>query len=388
MGEASLFDIGGRFLASVRSWKREYVMNNRIFTLACTILLGVGFARAQGGVEGFPFDTPADPRSIGMGESFVAVPSNPSALMYNPSGLAGLQGISLSYSRRALNAVPVIDESMCYSLTGTVAFPFGVFGIQYNRKLYGTFLVTTSANPDGLGTELTLYSYDVAVGFGTRLRNGPALGVAAKYYDFGGRGSGPAYLFDIGLLYTLPAMHDQTAINDSLSIGLSVQNISTQKKGTPGGFEIQENIPGYFRIGIAYALSLVPREGSTLSPVALVFTGEYRNLLSRRVNLNEGRSFWGGGIEACVLEILSLRAGAYIEPFNGFDGEMDRPAFRYGAGLNLPLRKLGSGIPLLVSFSYAVEPLNQIVNPSVAGFTERSSLAAFSLDLYYEANLW
>jgi hypothetical protein len=364
------------------------MMNTRIFLLACILLVAVGSARAQGGVEGYPFDTPADPRSMGMGESFVAVPSSPSALMYNPSGLAGLQGISLSYSRRALNAVSVIDESMCYSLTGTVAVPFGVFAVQYNRKLYGTFLVTTSTNPDGLGTELTLYSYDVAVGFGTRLRNGPALGVAVKYYDFVGGFSEPAYLFDFGLLYTLPPMHDQSSICDSLSVGISVQNIWTQKSATVGGLQIVENIPEYFRIGIAYALSVVPREGSRLSPVAFVVTGEYRNLLSQHVILNEGRAFWGVGFETTVFEILSLRAGAYMEPFNGFDGEMDRPAFRYGAGVNLPLRKFGSGIPLLVSFNYAVEPLNQIVNPYLAGFTERSSLAAFSLDLHYEANLW
>ena len=364
------------------------MMNTRVLLIACILLVAAGSARGQGGIEGYPFDTPVDPRSMGMGESFVALPSNPSALMYNPAGLAGLQGVSLSYSRRALNAVPAIDESMCYSINGIVAVPFGVFGLQYNRKLYGTFLVTTAADPDGLGTETALYSYDVAVGFGTRLKNGPALGVAAKYYDFVGGSSEPAYLFDFGLLYTLPPMHDQFAITDSLSVGVSVQNIWTQKTATVGGLQILENFPEYFRIGISYALGVVPREGSRLSPVAFVVTGEYRNLISRHVILNEGRAFWGVGFEATVFEILSLRAGAYLEPFNGFDGERDRPAYRYGAGLNLPLRKLGNGIPLVVSVNYSIEPLNQIVNPSVAGFAEKSSLPSFSLDLHYEANLW
>jgi hypothetical protein len=102
----------------------------------------------------------------------------------------------------------------------------------------------------------------------------------------------------------------------------------------------------------------------------------------------QGRSYWGVGVETTVFEFLSLRGGASFVPFTGFDGERDRPAYRYGFGLNLPLRKLGSGIPLIISFNYAVEPLNQIVNPALAGFTEKSSLPSFSFDLHYEANLW
>ena len=37
-----------------------------------------------------------------MGESFTALPSNPSSLMYNPAGLAGLAGLRVSYSQRNL----------------------------------------------------------------------------------------------------------------------------------------------------------------------------------------------------------------------------------------------------------------------------------------------
>jgi hypothetical protein len=363
------------------------MMNNRFNLLVYMLLVAIGSARGQGIVDGYPFDTPADPRGVAMGESFVALPSDPSALMYNPAGLAGLQGFSISYSHRALNVVPLIDEMMCYSLTGTVAVPFGVFGIKYNRKLYGTFLVTTSANPDGLGTETTLYSYDVAVGFGTRLTNGLALGAAAKYYDVVGFPE-PAYLFDFGLLYTLPPIHNQSSINDSLSVGLSVQNIHTQKNATVGGYEIQGYIPEYFRIGIAYALRTPPHDESALVPFAVVVTGEYRNLLNSRELTYQGRSFWGVGFETTLFEFLSLRGGATFIPFTSFDGEKDRPAYRFGAGLNLPLHRLGAGIPLVVSINYTVEPLNQIVNSALAGFSEKSSLPAFSLDLRYDANLW
>jgi hypothetical protein len=349
-------------------------------------------ARSQGGVEGYPFGIPADPRSVAMGESFVALPSNPAALLYNPAGLAGLNGVYLSYSRRALNVVPLIDEYMLHSVNGTLAVPFGVFAVQYNEKFLGTFLVATAANPDGIGTEETFYSYNVAVGFGTTLSERLDIGVAAKYYHFAGSSSAADYLFDAGLIYTLPPFHKQSAVHDSLCIGLSVQNIHVQGETsiiTPRGtYPVQENRPEYFRAGISFALRTVPREESDLTTVAVAVTGEYRNLLNQPSTAYEGRSYWGIGVEAGLFEILTLRAGVYTQPFTGFDGERDRPAYRYGAGLNLPLRKLGAGIPLLVSINYAVQPLNQIVNSALAGFTEKSSLPAFSLDLHYAANLW
>ena len=361
-------------------------MNRKIFLIASLILLAVGSIRAQGIVEGYPFDTPAEARAISMGESFVALPSNPSALMYNPAGLVGLQGLTLSYSRRSLNAVSVIEDMMVYSLTGTVALPFGVFGFQYNRKLYGTFLVTTAENPDG-EYETTIYSYNVAVGFGTRLTNGLSLGAAAKYYSATFY-QDPWYLFDFGLLYTLPPLHDRTAFTDSLSVGISVQDVYTPRNVTVGGYPVEEFLPEYFRLGIAYALLVPPHDESALTPIAVVVTGEYRNLLNDKAPLYNGRAYWGVGFETTVFELLSLRAGATFSPYTSFDGERDRPAYRYGAGLNLPLRKLGAGIPLLVSINYAVEPLNQIVTNAFTGFSERSSLPSFSLDLHYETDIW
>jgi hypothetical protein len=105
-------------------------VNTRLLLIACILVAASGSARSQGGVDGYPFDTPADSRSVAMGESFVGLPSNPAALMYN---------------------------------------------------------------------------------------------------------------------YTFPAMHDQSAINDSLSVGLSFQNIWTQRDVTVGGRVVQTEIPEYFR---------------------------------------------------------------------------------------------------------------------------------------------
>ena len=70
-------------------------MISRSFAYAVLILLMTECAYSQLGAGGYPFDSPADARSVAMGESFVALPSNPAALMYNPAGLAGLTGLKI-----------------------------------------------------------------------------------------------------------------------------------------------------------------------------------------------------------------------------------------------------------------------------------------------------
>jgi hypothetical protein len=86
----------------------------------------------QAGRAGYPFDTPVDPRGVAMGESFVALPSDHAALMYNPAGLAGLSGLSVSYSRKSLDWF--LQDWSFYSINATVGTSFGVFAAQYNRE--------------------------------------------------------------------------------------------------------------------------------------------------------------------------------------------------------------------------------------------------------------
>jgi hypothetical protein len=69
------------------------------------ILILAASARSQGSVDGYPFGIPADPRSVAMGESFVALASNPAALLYNPAGLAGFS---------ARSSLPAVSLDLTY----------------------------------------------------------------------------------------------------------------------------------------------------------------------------------------------------------------------------------------------------------------------------------
>ena len=149
-------------------------MDHKLLVFSCLLVGMTEFAHTQGNIFAYPFELPADPRSFAMGESFVALPSDPAALMYNPAGLAELMGINVSYSHRGLNWVPPTDGWSISTINAAVATSFGVFGAQYNRKSMGTLPVTTVRFPDGDGTELSLYSHDIALGYALRLPRGPS----------------------------------------------------------------------------------------------------------------------------------------------------------------------------------------------------------------------
>jgi hypothetical protein len=389
-------------------------MGLKIWAVVIIITWVPGYAFCQG----YPFEVPSDPRSVAMGESFVGLPSNPAALMYNPAGLAGLSGLSVLYSRKSLDWIS--QGWSLYSISVAGATSFGVFAAQYNRNSLGSMPITTVQFPDGNGSEMTLYSHDVALGYAYRLPVGLALGASAKYYDFVETISGslnggtpawestPAYLFDFGLTYTLPRLHSQATVEDSITLGMSYQNIGSRWKveypPSPGQHTLvgvyqgvqETQLPEYFRIGLSYALRIRPTEDGGLSPFAAILTGEFRSLqapLPDTYTLYPSgapypeTSYWGLGFECTFFEILSIRSGAAFRPFDGVEGDRDRPSFRYGAGVNLPLHRIGIGLPLTASVQYTVVPVIEhgyYLSPG----DRTGTLPVFSIDIQYTGSPW
>jgi hypothetical protein len=300
-------------------------------------------AHSQGGLDGYPFDVPADSRSFAMGESFSALPANPSALIFNPAGLAGLTGLRVSYSQRSL---ATNNEQTLRSFNAAIGTPIGTFAAQYNRDSY---IFPTVVSGEGGQPVMDSYDYDIAMGYAVGLGRGFSAGVAAKYYDEEGTASTfptmPAGLFDVGFTYTFRRFHSQVTVEDSITIGMSYQNIGHTWSRFYTGANITElyyrGIPQYLRAGLSYALRVVPRREGEVSPLQAVVSAEYRS------GPSAGWPDVGGiGMECTIEEFISVRTGAVF-----MDGDNDTH-FRYGLGLRLPFR--GLGVDLLVH--YAVIP--------------------------------
>jgi hypothetical protein len=356
---------------------------------------------------GFPLEAPSDPRSVAMGESFVALASNPAAVSCNPAGLAGLKGMSVSYAQRNLDWTE--DGWSINSFNAAVPTRFGVFALQYNRKFLGKD-VFYQYSPGSSGPSTTFSAQDFAVGYALSLPLGISLGVSGKYYDFWQSATDPVQVrilsitpvvvFDLGANFTFPALHDRGVFEDSVTFGASFQNIGSRWRVPsysaalliPDWYWQANGLPQFFRLGVSYGMTIMTWQKTDLTPFAALFSAEYRSLRTSHEPFT-GTSYWGVGLECTVYDIVSLRGGMSIKPYSDFEGDKDRASFRYGAAVHLPVHKMGVGLPLTFSFSYTVVPLRAVkaTMPIFLPLTEGkdgTALPAYAFEIHYEGFPW
>ena len=143
-------------------------------------------------------------RAVGMGEAFVAVANDPSAIFWNTAGLASLQRRELSVSHvdwpADVNYEHLTLILPSRRLGGSIALQLGVLATDIEE--------TTELQPFGTGRTFS-YS-DVVAGFAYSRRWTDKLlvggGVKWVREDLGSQVGGPttsAFLFDVGSIYYL-----------------------------------------------------------------------------------------------------------------------------------------------------------------------------------------
>lgn len=234
----------------------------RILVCGLAFAACAGAAHAQGSLGGQRAGTSSGTflrigvgaRAVGMGETFVAVANDPSAIYWNPAGLASLQRREIAVSHVEWPAdigyehvtlvVPV------KRLGGSVGMQFGVLSTRIDE--------TTELDPFGTGRSF-VYS-DVVAGatYARRWTDKLLIGAGLKYVheDLGTDIGGPAtsaMLFDVGSIYYLGL--------GSVRIATSLTNFGSQL--TPSGNFTSpitgenRNYDGYdppmmFRYGVAF----------------------------------------------------------------------------------------------------------------------------------------
>jgi len=92
-------------------------------------------------------------RAVGLGESFVAVANDPSAIYWNPAGLASVQRQEVAFSHVSwpgdVNYEHVAWVVPARRLGGSIAFQFGVLSTSLDE--------TTELRPFGTGRNFTYY---------------------------------------------------------------------------------------------------------------------------------------------------------------------------------------------------------------------------------------
>lgn len=206
-------------------------------------------------------------RATGLGESFVAVANDPSAIFWNPAGLASIQRQELQVNHLSWPG-DVNYEHLAYvmpvrRLGGSLAFQLGALSTTLDE--------TSEAHPFGTGRSFTYSDVVAGAAYARRWTDKLLIGAGVKYVreDLGSDVGGPttgALLVDIGSIYYLG--YGSVRIATSLSnFGSSLQpsgNYVSPYTGEVRSYDAFDP-PTVFRYGLAFEPIENARQKMTMS---------------------------------------------------------------------------------------------------------------------------
>lgn len=142
-------------------------------------------------------------KAVGLGESFIAIADDPSALYWNPAGIVQAEGRQVHFSHTAWFADVNIEYAAYVMPVPRLAG--GVAGIQA-AGLWTELDETTELSPDGTGRSFTYSDFVLGVGYARYFTDKFAFGANLKLFreDLGsevGGGVVTTWLADVGTIY-------------------------------------------------------------------------------------------------------------------------------------------------------------------------------------------
>jgi len=267
-------------------------------------------------------------RAEGLGEAFVAVANDPSAIFWNPAGLASMQREELAISHVGWPG-DINYEHLSWVLParrfgGSFGLQFGLLSTNMNE--------TTELQPFGTGRTFNYYDMIAGLAYARRWTDKLLVGAGVKYVreDLGTDVGGPStnsVLFDIGSIFYLGY--------GSVRIATSLTNFGAEMRPSgdyvsPYTGEVRSydgfDPPIMFRYGLAFEPIENERQRLTTS---LEFNQPADNSLRSKV-----------GLEWQWQKVFALRSGYNINA--------DELKFSAGAGF---LARLG-GTQSTIDYTY------------------------------------
>ena len=315
-------------------------MRSRIVLLAVVVLLAAcSEALAVGEATAPSLIISPSARAWGLGQSYVAVADDATAMYWNPGGLGFLDGTYFSLTHSQL--IPMLANDV-YFESVNVAHSLryiGTLGFNVTYLTYGSWQATGPS-----GEDLGIFSsYEFALGgyYGFTLSRNTAVGVGLKLSrvylapatQFSAEGAGWSFAADFGILGHL---------GRRFSYGMALQNL-----GPDMSFVSKDEsapLPRTLRGGI----SVIPMEGEAYS--TLVSFEVTKALIGLDEIFSKGQfsevrrdATANGGLELLISNFVAPRLGYIYDP----DGKIK--GFTYGFGIKAPI---GGGL----NFDYASVP--------------------------------
>lgn len=202
-------------------------------------------------------------RASSMGSAFVAVADDPSALFWNPAGIARMEQNGFMVDRTEW----IADLAYNYIAGSLNLGNFGALGISFITSDYGEMDVRTIAEPDGTGETFSVSDAAFSVAWAFSLTENFSIGFNPKViYQSISKMSDYSFALDFGILYNTPFQ--------GVTLGMSISNFGSKMSlagntatilydpddGTtgnndriPGQLDMESwDLPLTFRVGISY----------------------------------------------------------------------------------------------------------------------------------------
>lgn len=281
-----------------------------------------------------------DARATGMGEAFVAVANDFSALQYNPAGLVLNKDNGLSFTHTAWFADSRIENlGAVYHFGGSNAVGFSVTSFRTDDMK-----VTTEYQPNGTGSYFRFSDLSLGLSYSRQFTDQFSFGATVKYVEETlGELKMRTVLGDIATFYKTGLGTTRFAVVIS-NFGSQVSPSGTVDLiGGRTASEFQKfPPPTLFRIGFAFEPYMNDKNRVTTS--------------IQLNSPNDNAEYLNIGAEYSYREMLSLRAG--------YKFNVDAENFSLGAGVKIP-----------VSFAKVA------LNYSLANYGDWGYMHRFSLNL-------
>ena len=310
-------------------------------------------------------------RADGMGEAFVAVADDASAIFWNSGGLAFLENNEFLFMHS--NWLPQLSSDLFYDY-GAFTHPvdgLGTFGLSITYMNFGEQNVTDERGPEVID-KFTSYDFAVSGAFGTKIKSNIGLGVNMKIIrsnlaPFGAgkeEGTGQAWTFgvDLGILY-------KQFLFDRLNFGINLSNMGPKV----AYIDVDQADPQPTNLKLGFAYRLLDSEFNKIT-----LTADFNKLLVRRYTDGKSDPFykaiftsWGDepfdqemkkvishvGMEYWYAAFFALRAGYWDDKIGKIRAKTFGAGFRYSIyQIDFGYIAAGKGHPLsdTMRFSFSV----------------------------------
>lgn len=250
-------------------------------------------------------------RAAGMGEAYVAIADDATAVYWNPAGIARLSGQSISINHTSWPANVLFDQA---AYVFSVKWIPGMLGVNVRALTMSRDIVRTTYLPEGTGETFDAGEWAYGLSYARALTDKFSAGFSINYVQTGlADVKGTSTTFDFGTLYDVGVL--------GAKIGMAIQNVGSDMTF----IDEKVKMPVFFRVGGSAALM---QSGESRLLTSAEFTHPPDN--SEKLNL---------GAEYGFRDYLFLRGGYKLN--------YDTEGLTAGIGVKFPLTVIKSSVARL-----------------------------------------